>query len=60
MIFNTIVTNITQNFDLLKKAVLGGSHPQVQLLVIIFIMLWYFLTLSLLGHYSKNRPFVLL
>ena len=28
-------TNITQKFDLLK-AVLGGSHPQVPLLVIIF------------------------
>lgn len=33
-------TNITQKFDLLKT-VLGGSHPQVPLLVIIFIMLWY-------------------
>lgn len=28
-------TNITQKFDLLKT-VLGGSHPQVPLLVIIF------------------------
>lgn len=33
-------TNITQKFDLLKT-VLGGSHPQVPLLVILFIMLWY-------------------
>lgn len=33
-------TNITQKFDLLKTA-LGGSHPQVPLLVIMFIMLWY-------------------
>lgn len=33
-------TNITQKFDLLKT-VLGGSHPQVPLLVIMFIMLWY-------------------